>query len=93
MKTLNDRPHVQPGSPWSFPTCIVENLSTGLTVVRVPMPGQHIITMEIGLDPPVSRGWPDSSSAPPTSRPHLTTTPHSPRRWNRSGPVTTGRPG
>ncbi|BDY01334.1 peptidase M16 [Cutibacterium avidum] len=53
MKTLNDRPHVQPGSPWSFPTCIVENLSTGLTVVRVPMPGQHIITMEIGLDAPL----------------------------------------
>ena len=54
MKTLNDRPDVQPGSPWSFPTCIVDDLSTGLTVVRVPMPGQKIITMEIGLDAPLS---------------------------------------
>lgn len=53
MKTLNNRPDVQPGSPWSFPTCIVDDLSTGLTVVRVPMPGQHIITMEIGLDAPL----------------------------------------
>lgn len=53
MKTLNDRPDVQPGSPWSFPTCIVDDLSTGLTVVRVPMPGQKIITMEIGLDAPL----------------------------------------
>lgn len=53
MKTLNDRPEVRPGSPWSFPECIVDDLSTGLTVVRVPMPGQHIITMEIGLDAPL----------------------------------------
>lgn len=53
MKTLNDRPHVQPGSPWSFPRCSVETLSTGLTVVRIPMPGQRITTMEIGLDAPL----------------------------------------
>ena len=58
MKTFNDRPvtsrpTVRPRSPWSFPQCIVETLPTGLPVVRVPMPGQRIITMEIGLDAPV----------------------------------------
>ena len=44
MKTCNERPltsrpTVRPGSPWSFPQCLVETLPTGLTVVRVPMPG------------------------------------------------------
>ncbi|BCB09991.1 hypothetical protein U6X26_06680 [Cutibacterium acnes] len=53
MKTCNERPltsrpTVRPGSPWSFPQCLVETLPTGLTVVRVPMPGQRIVTMEIG---------------------------------------------
>ena len=43
MKTCNERPltsrpTVRPGSPWSFPQCLVETLPTGLTVVRVPMP-------------------------------------------------------
>ena len=51
MKTCNERPltsrpTVRPGSPWSFPQCLVETLPTGLTVVRVPMPGQRIVTME-----------------------------------------------
>ena len=58
MKTCNERPltsrpTVRPGSPWSFPQCLVETLPTGLTVVRVPMPGQRIVTMEIGLDAPL----------------------------------------
>ena len=48
MKTCNERPltsrpTVRPGSPWSFPQCLVETLPTGLTVVRVPMPGQRIV--------------------------------------------------
>ena len=58
MKTCNERPltsrtTVRPGSPWSFPQCLVETLPTGLTVVRVPMPGQRIVTMEIGLEAPL----------------------------------------
>ncbi|MCP2379039.1 peptidase, M16 (pitrilysin) family protein [Cutibacterium modestum 31N] len=52
-RPLTDRPIVRPGSPWSFPQCIVETLPTGLTVVRVPMPGQRIVTMEIGLQAPL----------------------------------------
>lgn len=104
MKTCNERPltsrpTVRPGSPWSFPQCLVETLPTGLTVVRVPMPGQRIVTMEIGLKRPcvpnllVSRALLGSSSAQLTNPPAPIPAQLSLRPWSRSGPATTARPG
>lgn len=104
MKTCNERPltsrpTVRPGSPWSFPQCLVETLPTGLTVVRVPMPGQRIVTMEIGLDAPLCTEpagleglaglvvrTADESTGPIPAQLSL-------RPWSRSEPATTDRPG
>lgn len=51
---LNPRPQVHPGSPWRFPSPSCQTLSNGLEVVRVPMPGQRIISVEAGLDAPLT---------------------------------------
>ena len=63
MKTCNERPltsrpTVRPGSPWSFPQCLVETLPTGLTVVRVPMPGQRLSMRSSPNSPPTDRARP-----------------------------------
>jgi predicted Zn-dependent peptidase len=50
---LNRRPEVTSTSPWSFPASIHEQLDSGLRVVRVPMPGQQVVTAELALDVPL----------------------------------------
>lgn len=50
---LSPRPQVRPGSAWSFPAATTQQWDNGLTVVRVPMPGQRIISAELALDAPL----------------------------------------
>ncbi|AZZ40357.1 insulinase family protein [Acidipropionibacterium jensenii] len=51
---LNPRPEVSAASPWTFPDSHHEQLDSGLRVVRVPIPGQQVVTVELGIDVPLS---------------------------------------
>lgn len=51
---LNPRPEVSAASPWTFPDSHHEQLDSGLRVVRVPIPGQQVVTVELGLDVPLT---------------------------------------
>lgn len=51
---FNPRPEASSASPWSFPASTHEQLDSGLRVVRVPMPGQQVVTAELALDVPLA---------------------------------------
>ncbi|MGB3827238.1 MAG: pitrilysin family protein [Ornithinimicrobium sp.] len=43
------RPAVTPAQPWSFPAPQIDHLSNGLQVVRVEVPGQHVLSVRLGI--------------------------------------------
>lgn len=43
------RPEVIPAQPWAFPDQHSDHLSSGLHVVRVEVPGQHVLSLRLGI--------------------------------------------
>ncbi|MGB3258865.1 MAG: pitrilysin family protein [Ornithinimicrobium sp.] len=47
--SLDVRPAVAPAPPWSFPGQRSDHLSNGLHVAHVEVPGQHVLSLRLGI--------------------------------------------
>ncbi len=47
--SLDTRPAVTPAQPWSFPGQRNDHLSNGLYVAQVEVPGQHVLSLRLGI--------------------------------------------
>lgn len=51
---MSDRPSVAPPKAWSFPSPSRTKMPNGLDVLAYPMPGQHVVSVGLSLDLPVT---------------------------------------
>src|SRR5690606_33508986 len=57
------RPPVGPPVPWSFPEPSVVDLSNGMRLLTVDLPGQHVLSLRVSLPLPVSHEEPGTEGA------------------------------
>lgn len=48
------RPHVRPSPPWSFPVSERARLDNGIEVLLYHLPGQHVVSVGLSLDLPLT---------------------------------------
>lgn len=54
MSTLPERPQVRPAETWLYPQPRTRTLDNGLQVWLFDLPGQHVVSVELVLDVPLS---------------------------------------
>lgn len=52
--SLAPRPSVAPASPWAFPSPITTHLDNGLRLITVHVPGQHVLSVRLGIPAPLA---------------------------------------
>ncbi|MGC5584268.1 M16 family metallopeptidase [Ornithinimicrobium sp. W1679] len=57
------RPPVGPPVPWSFPEPSLVDLSNGMRLLTVDLPGQHVLSLRVSLPLPVSHEEPGTEGA------------------------------
>ncbi len=52
--SLAPRPPVAPASPWAFPSPVTHHLDSGLRLITVDVPGQHVLSVRLGIPAPLA---------------------------------------
>ncbi len=52
--SLAPRPPVAPASSWAFPSPVTRHLDSGLRLITVNVPGQHVLSVRLGIPAPLA---------------------------------------